>query len=75
MIYNTLFLESEDCLYVYVYVPREKINGDENLDVVVHIHGGGFMLGSPTIMTSPDYIMDEDVILVTFNYRLGIFGE
>jgi carboxylesterase type B len=22
----------------------------------------------------PDYFMDEDVVLVTFNYRLGVFG-
>lgn len=60
---------------MYVYVPKETINGDENLDVVVHIHGGGFMLGSPELTAGPDYIMDQDVIFVSFNYRLAIFGE
>ncbi|KAJ8965970.1 hypothetical protein NQ314_003818, partial [Rhamnusium bicolor] len=64
----------EDCLYVYVYVPREKINEDENLDVVVHIHGGAFMVGAPKYMASPSFIMDQDVIYVSFNYRLAIFG-
>lgn len=68
-------LGTEDCLYVYVYVPREKIDAGENLDVVVHIHGGGFMYGSPSLLAGPDYIMDKDVIYVSFNYRLSILGE
>ncbi|KAG5869997.1 hypothetical protein JTB14_036178 [Gonioctena quinquepunctata] len=65
---------TEDCLYLYVYVPREKIDVNENLDVVVHIHGGGFMLGSPSLVAGPDYIMDKDVVYVSFNYRLAVFG-
>lgn len=67
--------EDEDCLYLYVHVPRENIKGDENLDVIVHIHGGGYMFGSPAIIAGPEYMMDQDVVFVTFNYRLNIFGE
>lgn len=44
------------------------------LDVVIHIHGGAFMIGSPSVMAGPDYIMDRDVIYVSFNYRLGVLG-
>lgn len=43
---------------------------------MVYIHGGGFFAGgaSPSII-GPEYFMDtRRVILVTFQYRLGVFG-
>ncbi|KAK9720295.1 Carboxylesterase family [Popillia japonica] len=67
-------LGDEDCLYLNVYVPREKINPDENLDVILHIHGGAFMIGSPKMLALPNKIMDRDVVYVSINYRLGPFG-
>lgn len=45
----------------------------EKLAVVMFIHGGGYMCGGSGWL-GPDIIMDEDVILVTINYRLGPFG-
>jgi acetyl esterase/lipase len=43
--------------------------------VMFWIHGGGFYLGSSnTSFYGPDYLMTGDVILVTFNYRLGPLG-
>ncbi|XP_060536329.1 venom carboxylesterase-6-like isoform X2 [Cylas formicarius] len=65
---------TEDCLYVYVYVPRETIDATEKLDVVVHIHAGAFMMGSPQFLAGPKFIMDRDVVYVSMNYRLGILG-
>lgn len=60
---------------MYVYVPREQISeSDQLLDVVIHIHGGAFMVGSPSLMAGPDYIMDKDVVYVSLNYRLGLLG-
>ena len=42
---------------------------------MVYIHGGGFVTGSGGIdFWPPGYFMDHDVILVTFNYRLGTLG-
>jgi carboxylesterase type B len=42
---------------------------------MVWIHGGGFLVGSSqTNMYGPDYIMQKDVVLVSFNYRIGVFG-
>ncbi|XP_057667531.1 venom carboxylesterase-6-like [Diorhabda carinulata] len=64
----------ENCLYVYVYVPLRRIVGDENLNVIIHIHGGAFMVGSPGLVAGPDYLLDEDVVYVSFNYRLAILG-
>ncbi|KRT82414.1 esterase [Oryctes borbonicus] len=64
----------EDCLYLNVFVPREKINPSDNLNVFVHIHGGGFLIWNANYYAGPKYLMDEDVVFVTMNYRLGAFG-
>nr|CAD7392581.1 unnamed protein product [Timema cristinae] len=43
--------------------------------VMVWIHGGGFTMGSGNMdFYGPDYFVHADVILVTFNYRLGALG-
>nr|XP_023018918.1 juvenile hormone esterase-like [Leptinotarsa decemlineata] len=66
---------SEDCLHLNVFtrtIPQE----DSTLKpVMVWIHGGAFTQGSnDTKMFGPEYIMTEDVVLVTINYRLGYLG-
>nr|WEQ60881.1 esterase [Phaedon brassicae] len=62
---------SEDCLHVSVYTPT--LIG--NLPVMVYIYGGAFIIGDSNYKTyGPDYILDENVVFVQFNYRLGIFG-
>ncbi|XP_022905582.2 venom carboxylesterase-6-like [Onthophagus taurus] len=65
---------SEDCLYLNVYVPKETISPEDNLDVLIFIHGGGFMLGHPHTLFGPKYLMDTDTITVSINYRLGPLG-
>ena len=43
---------------------------------MVWIHGGGFYIGSGNSnLYGPDYLMSEDVVLVTINYRLGALGQ
>lgn len=51
--------------------------GSPKLPVMVFIHGGAFLAGSSNSqMYGPEFYMaEENVILVTFNYRLGIFGK
>ncbi|KAJ8924196.1 hypothetical protein NQ315_006987 [Exocentrus adspersus] len=64
---------SEDCLYINVFTP--EINSTAALPVMVWIYGGAFREGSSKIQKfSPDYFIGENVIVVTFNYRLGVFG-
>jgi len=43
---------------------------------MVYIHGGGFIFGSsrPGIY-GPEFLMTNDIVVVTINYRLGILGE
>ncbi|KAJ1519061.1 hypothetical protein ONE63_011304 [Megalurothrips usitatus] len=60
----------EDCLVVNVFTPKYD---SANLDVLVYIHGGAFMVGwGPS--RGMEYLMDHDVVLVTINYRLGALG-
>lgn len=43
---------------------------------MVYIHGGGFFSGTgSSSFNGPEYLLDEDIVLVTINYRLGIFGK
>jgi carboxylesterase type B len=43
---------------------------------MVWIHGGGWHFGSGNRDDNgPDYFMDEDIVIVTMNYRLGALGE
>lgn len=67
-----MFLGNEDCLYLNVYIPEDV--EESNLDVIVHIHGGAFMMGNSDF-GSPGYLMDRDMVYVSINYRLGILGK
>ena len=42
--------------------------------VMFYIYGGLFMSGSADFY-SADYFMDEDVVIVTINYRLAALGK
>lgn len=65
--------QSEDCLYLNVWAPAGAQT--EPLPVMVWVHGGSFMIGSGAeALFEPTHFVREDVIVVTINYRLGIFG-
>nr|CAD7256567.1 unnamed protein product [Timema shepardi] len=64
---------SEDCLYLNVYTTELLPPNASSRAVLVFIHGGGFVWGSGgTDFYGPDLLMSSDVVLVTFNYRLGV---
>ena len=44
------------------------------LPVIVFIHGGAFILGSGDAYSGAR-LLERDVIVVNFNYRLGLFGK
>ncbi|CAH1394631.1 unnamed protein product [Nezara viridula] len=65
---------SEDCLFLNVYTPKlPEGETPELLDVVAFIHGGAFSMGKSGFY-GPPVILQKDVVLVTFNYRLGPLG-
>lgn len=63
----------EDSLYLNVWVPRTPRAG-AGKPVIVFIHGGANLFGSGSEYLAPRMAAMEDVVVVTFNYRLGIFG-
>lgn len=66
---------SEECLYVNVWIP-EGTKADDKKDVMLWIYGGAFIFGSSSmsIYNGQHIAEEQDVIVVSFNYRLGIFG-
>ena len=64
---------SEDCLTLNVWTPKPA--KEAKLPVMVWIHGGGFVGGSGTLPeTDGAALARRDVVIVSFNYRLGRFG-
>ena len=64
---------SEDCLTLNVWTPAKTEK--DRLPVMVWIHGGGFQAGAgaePRHDGEP--LTRKGVVLVTINYRLGVFG-
>lgn len=68
----TMGEQSEDCLYLNVWTPG--CDGTRR-PVMVWIHGGAFMIGagSQTVYNG-EALAARDIVIVTFNYRLGAFG-
>ncbi|WP_345439049.1 carboxylesterase/lipase family protein [Actinoallomurus vinaceus] len=64
--------EAEDCLYLNVTTPRRTTG--RRLPVMVWIHGGGFYSGSGDLYGAERLATKGDVVVVTLNYRLGVFG-
>lgn len=63
---------SEDCLTINIYRPTDSTLKD--LPVLLYIHGGGFLLTQPERELNGTAWTHENVVVVTFNYRLGPFG-
>ncbi|XP_068165779.1 neuroligin 4 X-linked a [Antennarius striatus] len=68
--------QSEDCLYLNVYVPTEDDIHDENglKPVMVYIHGGSYMEGTGNMIDGSILASYGNVIVITINYRLGVLG-
>ncbi|XP_077983387.1 acetylcholinesterase-like [Glandiceps talaboti] len=67
------FTMGEDCLHLNVFAPQPR---PTKAAVMVWIHGGGFVTGTSTSITNDGTPLAgiNDVIVVTINYRLGVFG-
>ncbi|XP_058838421.1 esterase B1-like [Topomyia yanbarensis] len=64
---------SEGSLKVNVFT--KNIDRSKPLPVMVYIYGGGFTEGtSGTELYGPDFLLQKDIILVSFNYRTGALG-
>jgi para-nitrobenzyl esterase len=64
---------SEDCLYLNIWQPS---NGADNLPVIVFVHGGSNVSGYTADPVYDGAVLAKaaNAVVVTVNYRLGIFG-
>ena len=65
---------SEDCLYLNVFAPVDASAATPNRPVMFWIHGGGNSIGQGGTYDGSVLAKRHDVVVVTFNYRLGPFG-
>ncbi|MFG2187576.1 carboxylesterase family protein [Nocardia iowensis] len=63
--------QSEDCLTVDVTAPA---GSGKNRPVMVWIPGGGFITGAGSIYDPTRLAQTGDIVVVTVNYRLGVYG-
>ncbi|KAG8719716.1 hypothetical protein FRC09_010711 [Ceratobasidium sp. 395] len=64
----------EDCLNLNIWKPTSATSKSK-LPVVAYIHGGGFYFGSSSQFPMYDWVaQDQNVVAVSMNYRLGLFG-
>lgn len=64
---------SEDCLYLNVHAPKGAA-ANARLPVMVWIHGGGNVWGSAKQFDPSNLVANENVLIVTVQYRLGPVG-
>jgi para-nitrobenzyl esterase len=73
--------DNEDCLYANVWTP--SVTSKDKLPVMFWIHGGGNVNGSASEPVpyansghfyEGQHIASKGVVVVSFNYRLGVFG-
>ena len=65
---------SEDCLHLNIWSPAGS-TADSRLPVLFWVHGGGFMTGSGSASWYDGAnLAARGAVVVTVNYRLGVFG-
>ena len=64
---------SEDCLYLNLWIP--VVHSETPLPVMVWIYGGGYRAGATSEPRQDgSNLSQKGVLVVSMNYRLGIFG-
>ncbi|XP_023347046.1 esterase FE4, partial [Eurytemora carolleeae] len=62
---------SEDCLFINVFTKSTSVTAKK--PVIFWIHGGAFIFGGVSGFGAK-YMLEQDVVFVTVQYRLGVFG-
>jgi para-nitrobenzyl esterase len=65
--------DSEDCLFLNVYTPSTA-TAKSKLPVFIWIHGGALVNGAGSDYDPSVMVANNDIIVVTINYRLGSLG-
>jgi para-nitrobenzyl esterase len=65
--------DNEDCLFLNVYTPS-NVTAKSKLPVFIWIHGGALVNGAGSDYDPSVMVADNNIIVVTINYRLGSLG-
>ena len=72
---QTKQVTSENCLHLNVYAPADTTSDpDKKYPVLIFIHGGRFLVGASNDYAPNVLVGTNDVIVVSINYRLSVFG-
>ncbi|CAD6442494.1 d5e8ad5e-9d0d-4fc9-a118-99f81d94b888 [Sclerotinia trifoliorum] len=68
--------QSEDCLHLNIYRPKDSNSSHESLPVLIHVHGGAFNFGYADDREIQSLVgwSKQPLIAITFEYRLGALG-
>ncbi|KAJ7085009.1 Carboxylesterase [Mycena crocata] len=66
--------EDEDCLFLNIWAP--STNTTVKKPVLFYIYGGGFNFGTASVpmFDGTSLAANQDIVVVTINYRLNVFG-
>ena len=69
-------IHDENSLYINVWCPLNILKGNKRAPVFVFIHGGAFVSGSSSLdmFNGSLLAIKENIIVVSFNYRIGMLG-
>nr|XP_011442801.2 neuroligin-4, X-linked [Crassostrea gigas] len=65
--------QSEDCLYLNIFVPK-SIEKNKTFPVMFYIHGGSNRAGMGAMLPGDLLAAHGQIIVINFNYRLGLLG-
>ena len=67
---------SEDCFFLNVFAPENVLNSSSSFPVLVWFHGGSLIVGDSGAVSTWGFELADshDMVVVSFNYRLGVFG-
>ncbi|KAJ8496645.1 hypothetical protein ONZ45_g12370 [Pleurotus djamor] len=67
--------DTEDCLYLNVFMPGASVP-KRKLPVLVWIHGGGYIFWNATMFNGEDLVQKSNgnLLIVSIQYRLGVLG-
>ena len=71
---NGIESKNEDCLSLNIYVPTTPTSNPPDYAVLIFIHGGGFIMGSSAMIPGDVLTSYGNIVFVSINYRLGLFG-
>ncbi|XP_052783735.1 neuroligin-4, Y-linked-like isoform X2 [Mya arenaria] len=66
--------QTEDCLYLNLYVPMRDWNETDRLPVMIFVHGESYEVGTGNAYDGSVLASYGGVIVITVNYRLGVLG-